>query len=417
MKFKFPDVGEGIHEGEIIEWLVKEGDSVEEDQNIVKVETDKAVVELPSPATGTIVKIHFKVGSTVKVGEVLVEIGAPGAKVKKTPKKGQSVVGELEEAPEEKKDVSNKMVVTFKDGKVVPKTIHKGKSLSGKTSKVKAMPSVRKYAKEKDIDLSKVQGSGKDGAILMRDLSGTSEKAPVKVSEKYDMYGYVDRVQLKGLRKKISENMAEQAKIPMVAHMDEADITSLWNIRQKEKKKLKDVKLTLLPFITKAVVEALKENPLLNSTLADTEIIQKKYYNIGIAVATEDGLMVPVVKAADKKSIVQIAREMVGLAERARKRTIDIQDLKGGSFTITNVGSIGGLFANPILNLGEAAILALGRAYDKPKVIRGRLKVRKVLPLSLTFDHRILDGAHAAIFVNKVKEYLEDPDRLLLDLH
>ena len=256
----------------------------------------------------------------------------------------------------------------------------------------------------------------------MEDITGVVKEAraemqpKITIAKKYDMWGYVDHVPLKGMRKAIKEHMEQQALIPMVTHMDEADVTVLAGIREKEKHKVKDIKVTFLPFVLKAVIGGLKEYPVLNASLGEGEIIIKKYYNIGIAVATEDGLIVPVVKGADKKSMLDIAKEIHDLAEQARKRTIDLQDVKGGTFSITNVGSIGGIFSTPIINGDEAAILALGKIYEKPIVVNGTVKVQKILPLSLTFDHRILDGAVAALFVNKVKEYLEDPDRLLLEL-
>src|SRR3989344_4096543 len=407
MQFKFPDVGEGITEGEIVEWLVKEGDIVKEDQTIVKVETDKAVVDLPSPASGVVLKIFKKEGETVKVNEALVEIGESKGKRKEEPtvKRSVSVVGELEEAVEEKP---------------LPLEVRKKEKVSGR--EVKAMPSVRKVAQEKGIDLSKIKGTGKLGQVRMEDITGVVKEAraemqpKITITKKYDMWGYVDHVPLKGMRKAIKEHMERQALIPMVTHMDEADVTVLAGIRDKENKKVKDIKVTFLPFILKAVIGGLKEYPVLNASLGDGEIILKKYYNIGIAVSTDDGLIVPVVKGADKKSMLYIAKEISDLAERARKRTIDLQDVKGSTFSITNVGSIGGIFATPIIHGDEAAILALGKICEKPIVVNGTIKVRKILPLSLTFDHRILDGAVAALFVNKVKEYLEDPDRLLLEL-
>ena len=407
MQFKFPDVGEGITEGEIVEWLVNEGDIVKEDQTIVKVETDKAVVDLPSPASGVVLKIFKKEGETVKVNEALVEIGESKGKRKEEPtvKRSVSVVGELEEAVEEKP---------------LPLEVRKKEKVSGR--EVKAMPSVRKVAQEKWIDLSKIKGTGKLGQVRMEDITGVVKEAraemqpKITITKKYDMWGYVDHVPLKGMRKAIKEHMERQALIPMVTHMDEADVTVLAGIRDKENKKVKDIKVTFLPFILKAVIGGLKEYPVLNASLGDGEIILKKYYNIGIAVSTDDGLIVPVVKGADKKSMLYIAKEISDLAERARKRTIDLQDVKGSTFSITNVGSIGGIFATPIIHGDEAAILALGKICEKPIVVNGTIKVRKILPLSLTFDHRILDGAVAALFVNKVKEYLEDPDRLLLEL-
>lgn len=405
MQFKFPDVGEGITEGEIVEWLVKEGDVVKEDQTIVKMETDKAVVDLPSPASGVVLKIYKKEGQTVKVGEALVEIGEKGGRKELVEKqrKSVSVVGELEEATEEKP---------------LPREARPQKSVAGK---VNALPAVRKLAKEKGIDISTIKGTGKQGIVRIEDIRGMKGEAKAEapkiiIAKKYDMWGYIDHVPLKGMRKAIKEHMERQASIPMVTHMDEVDVTALWNVREKEKKKVKDIKLTFLPFIIKAVIAGLKEYPLLNASLAEGEIIVKKYYNMGIAVATDDGLIVPVIKGAEKKTILQIAKEIEEVADRAKKRTIDLQDLKGSTFSITNVGSIGGLFATPIINGDEAAILALGRIYEKPVVVNGAVKVRKILPLSLTFDHRILDGAVTALFTNKVKEYLEDPERLLLEM-
>lgn len=402
-QFKFPDVGEGIHEGHIVSWLVKEGDTVKEDQTLVKVETDKAVVELPSPVAGKILKIYTQAGSVVKVGEVLVDIGneaeKPMKEIPKTPlKKGQSVVGELEEATEIK---------------AAPKE-SKTKSLS---KEIKALPSVRKMAKDRNIDLSTIQGSGKQGEIIESDL----KKEPlvqkqIQITKKYDMFGYVDRIPLQGLRAQIKINMEKQAAIPIVTHMDEIDVSKLWAIREKEKAKVKEIKLTFLPYIIKAVIGSLKENKLLNASLEQDAIVIKKYYNIGVAVATEEGLIVPVVKGADKKSLLDIAKEIQKLSNQAKERTLDLMDLKGSTFTITNIGSVGGLYATPILNIGEAAILALGKIYEKPLVVKGKIQVRKVLPVSVAFDHRICDGAHAALFTNKLKSYLEDPDSLMLEL-
>src|SRR3989338_383651 len=404
-QFKFPDVGEGIHEGHIVSWLVKEEDLVKEDQVLVKVETDKAVVELPSPAAGKILKIYFKAGDIVKVGQVLVDIGSEGEKIKPQkeipkvlPKKGQSVVGELEEATEEISAPKEK----------------KSKAVS---KQIKALPKVRKLAKEMNIDLSTIQGSGKQGEIVESDLKKEpSIQKQIQVTKKYDMYGYVDRIPLQGLRAQIKINMEKQAAIPIVTHMDEIDVTVLGNIREKEKKKYKDIKLTFLPYIIKAVIGSLKENKLLNASLEQDAIVLIKYYNIGIAVATEEGLIVPVVKGAEKKSLLDIAKEIQKLSEQARQRTLDLMDLKGSTFTITNIGSIGGIYATPLLNMGEAAILALGKIYEKPLVINGKIQIRRVLPVSIAFDHRICDGAHAALFTNKMKEYLEDPDQLMLEL-
>ena len=417
-EFKFPDVGEGIAEGEIVKWLVKEGDKVKADQEIVQIETDKAVVDIPSPKAGVILKIHFKEGQTIKVGQTLITLGGkteeaktpakPVVKPAKAEKKGGAVVGELEEAKDE--------------GLVFHTAPMKGEA---QTQKAIASPAVRKLAADLKVDLSKLEGSGESGRILKKDLEKAG-KAPelvpqqkIKVQRKYDMYGYVERVPLKGIRKTIADNMIRSlSETAQVTSMDDIDISKLWRIRNREKKVLEKqgVKLTFLPFIIKAVIAAIKEHPIINSSIEGDEIIIKKYYNIGIAVETDLGLVVPVVKIADSKNMLQIAKEVKGLAEKAKNRTIDLMDLQGSSFTITNYGSIGGTYGTPIINPGEAAILGLGRIFDRVVSVNGKLKNIKVLPVSLTFDHKILDGAEAGRFMQKMKMFLEDPDHLLLEL-
>jgi len=422
--FKFPDVGEGISEGEVVKWRVKEGDSVKQDQVLVEVETDKAVVEIPSPREGKILKIHHKEGDTVKVGEVLVSIGEKGEKApekaekpEKEEKKKESfgVVGEIPEEIEETKGLE----------KMTAKT--NGKKLSPGRVEALALPAVRRLARELGVGLEEVQGSGSRGRITEEDVRGAAkapagkkEMAKAKVTKKYDMWGYVDRIPVKGIRKATARRMSEAvSSAALVTHMDECDVTRLWEIREKEKGKAKvaGVHLTFMPFILKAAVQALKKHPYLNSSMdkETEEVVLKKYYNIGIAVDLEGGLVVPVVKGVDQKSILQLGKEIQELAEKARKRKIDLADLKGGTFTITNVGVLGGVFATPIPNHPEAAILATGRIQEKPLILEGRIQARRVLPISLTFDHRILDGAEAARFTNTLKKYLEDPEFLLME--
>ena len=413
-EFKFPDVGEGITEGEIVKWLVKEGDTVKADQNIVQVETDKAVVDLPAPVGGKILKINFKEGDTVKVGEVLVVIGGEGDKVEASPKKIEKKEPIEKDVELEEKPHSEPM---------------KGMAM---TEKVQAAPAVRKLARDMKVDLSKVKGSGPDGIILQKDLGKTEgtqsvEAAPqqtITVKKKYDEYGYIEHVPLKGIRKTIAKNMIKsQTEAAQVTAMEDIDVTKLWTLRNKEKRhfELEGIKLTFLPFVIKACVAAMKENPILNSSIQGEEIIIKKYFNIGVAVETEVGLMVPVVKIAEKKSIAKIAKEIQELAEKARTRKIDIMDLQGSTFTITNYGSVGGNYGTPIINPGEAAILGLGRIFDRVVFDEKtkRIKNIKILPVSLTFDHRILDGAQSARFLESLKMFLEDPDHLMnaFELH
>lgn len=352
-EFKFPDVGEGITEGEIVKWRVRVGERIKQDHVLVEVETDKAVVQIPSPVSGKVLKINSKDGDTVKVGEILVVIDSK----EKTERKSTTVIGELKES-----------------GYVLPAP----KEYFQKTKANNPAP--------------KTQDS----------ISNTM------VKKKYDMWGYIDHIPLKGIRKTIAKNMVDIRRTASVTHMDMLDATSLVEIVEKEKNK---VHITFLPFIMKCCVKALQEHPFVNSTFDEEneEIILKKYYNIGAAVDTEDGLVVPVAKGADKKSVLELAKEIHDLAEKTRARKIDLMDLRGGTFTITNVGSLGGIFATPVINYPEAAILATGKIHQRPVVEEGKIVVKWVLPISLTFDHRIFDGAEAARFVNTLKKYIENP--------
>ena len=400
-EFKFPDVGEGIHEGELVKWLVNEGDFIKEDQAIAKIETDKAIVEIPSPKSGKILKLNFKEGDTIKVGETLVTIGEEGERVSKTSeRKTTSVVGELEESEQ-------RLVIPKKEKREI-------------STGVLATPAVRTLAKELNVGINSVRGTGDGGRITEEDVknsTGKEIKKEVKVVRKYNIYGYVERIPLKGVRKAVAKKMVESVMSAVhVVHIDEADVTELSILREKEKiiASQKGVKLTFMPYIIKAVIDSLKQHPYLNSTLEGEEIVLKKYYNIGIAVDTEDGLIVPVIKIADSKSLYDLAKEVENLAELARERKLDLGDMQGGTFTITNIGSIRGLYATPIINYPEAAILGLGRIYEKPVAIGGKVQLRNVLPLSLSFDHRILDGAEAAKFIDLVIKHLENPDMLMV---
>jgi pyruvate dehydrogenase E2 component (dihydrolipoamide acetyltransferase) len=414
-EFKFPDIGEGLTEGEIVRWLVKEGDEIKEGQPLVEVETDKALAEIPSPKTGVILKILAKEKEIVKVGQVLVIIGEKGEALAAPPPKPKSVgvVGELEEAPEEA-PAQEVRAEAIKRALVSPHAL--------------ATPAVRALAKEMGVEIEKVKGTGPEGRVLEKDVRQAMEakgkpaeevKKPTKV-RKYDLYGYVDRIALRGVRRSIAKAMVKSKyTAPHVTTMDEADVTDLWKIRDKEKKvaEQKGIKLTILPFIIKAVIAGLVEHPYLNATLDDEneEIILKKYYNIGVATDTPEGLMVPVVKNAKDKSILQLAEELTQLAEKARNRTIDLADLKGGTFTITNYGALGGIYGTPIINHPEVAILGTGKIKDTAVVRDGRIEIRKILFLALSFDHRVVDGAEAARFLNTVIARLEDPDLILLE--
>ena len=386
--FVLPDLGEGITEGEIRKWLVKKGDAIEEHQTVLEIETDKAVVEVPSPKKGKVLKINKEEGDIAKVGEVLMTIAEAGeAEEEKTKPeerpKSVSVVGVLPEEEEEE---------------------------------VLATPAVRALAKELGVKLESIKGSGPGGSITKEDVKETSEKT--KKTE--DQYGAMERVQLKGLRRTIAKNLiAAQKTTASVTGMDEADITELWNLREKEKKPIQErgMHLTFMPFFIKAVYHALLEHPLLNASIDDEreDIIIKKYYNFGIAVDTPEGLMVPVVKDVGKKTILELAIEIQSLGQKARERKIKLEEIKGSTFTITNYGHFGGWFATPIINYPDVAILGTGKISEKPWVKDNKIVIRKILPLSLTFDHRVTDGVDASKFLSKVIQYLEDPALLFIE--
>jgi len=407
-EFKFPDVGEGITEGTIVKWKVKENDDVKADQILAEVETDKAVVEIPSPRKGTILKLYHNEGDVINVGEVLAVIGKKGEKI---PERAEhytgSVVGFLPEAKEEEK-------------KPAQKKMHA--SISGE-EKVMAAPIVRKFAKMLGVDLTAVKGTGPDGRITEQDVKDAAQvkkpepvrKGP-KVTKKYDLFGYVKRVPLKGIRKITAEKMTEAVRnAALVTHHDHVDVTELANVRKNEKEKAakKGTHLTYLPFIIKATIKALKKHPFVASSVEGDEIIVKKYYNIGVAIDTEEGLIVPVIKGADQKKLYALADDVNNFVEKSKSRKIDLMDLKGGVFTITNIGVIGSTYFTPIVNYPETCILGTGRIEYKPSVIDGKVEIRQVMPISFTYDHRVLDGAEAARFMNDLKDLLEKPGFLV----
>jgi len=406
-EFRFPDLGEGIAEGEVKKWLVKVGDVVSKDQSLAEVETDKAVVEIPSPVAGKVLRLDHKEGELVKVGEVLAVIGEEGEAAEGGPSPPPAV---MEERPPSLSVVgelpTEEVVVTSATQKRSPRD-------------VKAMPAVRKAAQDKGVDIASVKATGPSGQVLESDLGARS--APRTVP-KFDIYGYVDRVPIRGIRRTTAKRMLEsQARTAAVTSMEQADVTRLVGMRERLKgpmKEQKGVNLTYMPFIVTAIVRALKLHPLLNSMIDDEreELIIKKYYNIGVAVAIDDGLMVPVIKAADQKSLWELAEEIALLAKSAQERKIDLADLKGGTFSITNYGVFGGTYGTPIINYPETAILGIGRIMDAALVVDGAVKVRKVLPLSLTFDHRAYDGAVAAKFLRDLVRLLENPEELLLNM-
>jgi pyruvate dehydrogenase E2 component (dihydrolipoamide acetyltransferase) len=402
-EFKFPDLGEGITEAEVRKWLVKEGDPVEEHQSIVEVETDKAVVEVPSPRKGTVLRIMKQEGSVVGVGEILLSIATEGEPAAARTA-SVSVVGVLPDADDE------------------PAVEVRHEAVAGPAAQrrpaetVLATPAVRALAREKGIRLESIHGSGPRGSITREDLLAAGEAG----GKAADGYGTVERLPFRGVRKTIARNLLKAHQLTAcVTGMEEVDVTELWSMRLREAKELQQrgIHLTYFPFIIKAVQHALIEHPMLNASLdeAGEAIILKKYYNFGFAVDTPEGLIVPVLRNVEKKSILELAGELQTLAERARQRTVTLQELKGSSFTISNYGQFGGSFATPIINYPDVAILGCGRIADRLWVVAGEIAVRKILPLSLTFDHRVTDGGDATRFLSKVARYLEDPALLFFE--
>jgi pyruvate dehydrogenase E2 component (dihydrolipoamide acetyltransferase) len=393
-----PDIGEGVSEGEIVKWLVKEGDYVKMFQPIVEVLTVKVKVEIPSPYNGKIVKILAKEKEVVRVGKPIALIET------------EEVIPETKPKEEAKPKEELRQVE-------IPKEVAEEKK------EILATPAVRRLARELGVDLSKVKGTGPGGRILEEDVRRYAEemkKHEVKpVEVKAEKVALEERIPITGVRRMIAEKLSKTVKTAvLVTHMDECDVTELVKIREelKQEAEKRGVKLTFLPFIIKAVIKALQTYPLFNASVDEekNELVIKKYYNIGIATATDQGLIVPVIKEADKKGLFELAKEIEELTEKARKGTLKIEEVIGSTFSITNVGPIGGVFATPILNNPDVAILGIGKIKKRPWVVENRIEIRDVLTLFLSFDHRVIDGAQAAQFMNEVMKYLEKPYLLLI---
>jgi pyruvate/2-oxoglutarate dehydrogenase complex dihydrolipoamide acyltransferase (E2) component len=395
--FKLPDLGEGMTEAEIDRWLVKEGDVVAEDDPLVELITDKATAEIPSPYAGTVTKIHAEPGAVVAVGSVLISISDGGSSGADTP----SVA--VLEAPGVPPGASAKAP----PGAPAPSSSGNG---------VKAMPPVRKLAGSLGVDLADVQGTGPSGQITRADvekLAGgePSSAPPIGVGGRREPF--------RGVRRKIAERMSEAHRIiPPVTHVEECDVTELDATRTLASERNPELpRLTFLPFIVKAVVQGLKDHPAMNASLDEEagEIVFHDRYNIGVAVDTPAGLVVPVVKDADKKRLRDVAAEIDRLAKGAREGTLTADELKGGTFTVTSPGPFGGLMATPLVLHPQSAILGVHRASEKPVVRDGQIVVRKMMNLSVTFDHRILDGMTAAKFALDLVKLLEHPMVLAIE--
>lgn len=429
--FNFPDIGEGLEEGTILEWYVTKGQQIKAGQPLVNMETDKIVTDIPSPKAGTLVAIYGSVGETIHVGSPLVEIEIEGifgadavaeVKEKETVKnesveeeEAAGVVGTMELAGK------NAYLAASDEGSSKPKTEEKH------MVKVLATPLARAMAREMNIDINTIIGSGPSGRVTKEDIENFNplkrSQFHIQQTELLDHAFPLDAVTyepLSQIRKAIAKNMLNSKQ--NTAHMtlfEEVEISELITVREKLKKPFaeKNTKLTYLSFIVKATVLTLKKYRQLNSQidLENDRMIYKNRFNIGIAVDTPEGLVVPVIKDADKLSILQIAQRITELSDKARDRKLSLDDMKDGTFTLTNYGSIGGIYATPVINYPQAGILGIGRIVKKPVVKEDQITVGNVLPLSLSVDHRIVDGGEASRFMNQIMEYLSDPVLMIVD--
>jgi pyruvate dehydrogenase E2 component (dihydrolipoamide acetyltransferase)/2-oxoisovalerate dehydrogenase E2 component (dihydrolipoyl transacylase) len=420
MEFKLPELGEGVYEAELVAWLVKPGDTVKRGQNLIEVMTDKATMEVPSPFAGTIGSLYAEPGQTIKVGDAVLAYTAAG----KAKEAAVAVAAPVAAAR------ADKPAVPEAAEPAVPRA-HRGGNgnaaavASERGLPIKAAPSVRYMARKLGIDLGRIRGTGPEGRILIDDLAGQmpkagreAEAAPAEPRPDYGKPGA--RIKLTGLRRKVAEHMVVATKtIPHYTYVDECEVTDLIRLREQLKEPFakQGVKLTYLAFFVKAVVAALKEVPMVNSTLDESanEIVLHKRYNIGIAVAAPGGLIVPVIHDADKKSLIDIARDIERLSNDARSGHAKLEDLRGGTFTITSIGGIGGLMATPVINHPEVGILGLGKVIKRPVYdSAGNVRPADLIYLSLSLDHRVVDGAVGAAFANVIIRQLQNPAALLL---
>ncbi len=457
---ELPEIGEGVNEGELVSWLVQSGDSIEVDQPIAELMTDKATVEVPSPVAGTVKDLKFSEGDTIEVGQALITVeegaGSSDSKEKEDSdsekKEAKSSSDEKEKKEENDKDQkeesSSKSSQNGSSEQSQPSQGTTQPAASGGTSggmqkidpppadvHVLATPSTRRLARESNIDINQVKGTGLAGRVTRDDVmdakgSGAVAAGAATTKEQSGQMwtppqnfttGGEERVPLKGIRKKIAENM-QMAKrvVPHFTLMDEANVTSLIELRTELKPVAEKmgVKITYMPFVMKALMATVREFPKFNAMIDDAaqEIVYKKYFNVGFAADTPNGLFVPVIKNADQKTIYQLSQEIVDLAKRARDGKLALEEMKGATFTITNIGSVGGTYATPIINHPEVAIFGMYKIQERPIINDGELDVASFMNFTVTCDHRLIDGAEAARFLSAFIARIESPGRLMMDM-
>lgn len=411
--FELPEVGEGVIEGELVKWLVSVGDSVQEDQPICELMTDKATIEISSPKDGTVHKLYCDVGDIIEVHTPLIEIDIDGT----APPQAKTPPKEIAPPPKPKVEVP---AVSKAPSQPVA-------TLAPSTGKVLASPAVRAMANAEGVNLSTIHGTGKGGRITRSDVASALENTPAPTPirppaiQSAPLQGKDEEIKIIGLRRKIAEKMVESVqRAPHFTYVDEVDATELVALRKSLKSlaEEKGVKLTYLPFIMKALAIVFSDFPTINANMNEEafSLILRSSVNIGIATDTPQGLFVPVIKDVQSKNILELAYEINDITTRTRENRVQLHELQGGTFTITSVGNIGGRFATPIINHPEVAILGVNQIHDRPMVINGEIVARKMMYLSPSFDHRVIDGAVAARFVSALKLILEHPQRLLLEL-
>ncbi|MEZ6096600.1 MAG: 2-oxo acid dehydrogenase subunit E2 [Pirellulaceae bacterium] len=456
IEIKVPVLGEGVESGDVLDVFVSEGDVISKDDGIVELETDKATVTVPAEQGGKVVSVNVKAGDTVSVGQILVTLEGEGAGGSVAPAKPAPAEAKAEPAkPAPSASAPTNLTPTPAPEPAKPANVQPAPApvtvsapaptLSTATADlamIPAGPSMRRFAREVGVDLRGVSGTGTHGRITRDDILsvvrsgnvrsavGATASAPATSSAAIpavapdatsDAYGSIRVEKMSKIRATIAQKMHESwSTVPRVTNFDDADVTDLEQIRQNNKKdyEARGIKLTTMPFLVKAVAMSLKAHPAINATIDmnNRQIVYKDYVNVGIAVDTDRGLVVPSLRNADKLAIPDIARNLHEVATNVRDGKFGVDDLRGGTFTISNLGAIGGTYSTPIINVPETAILLVGRSRKMPVVVGDQVVVRLMMPLSLSYDHRLIDGATAARFLNDVIGYLEAPSRLLLAL-
>jgi pyruvate dehydrogenase E2 component (dihydrolipoamide acetyltransferase) len=438
-EFRLPEVGENVETGQVVKILVTEGDTIEAGQSVLELETDKAVVEVDASMSGTIKEIHVTEGQEIKVGELILTIESVGGEGAPKPKQdeitAEKIVKEREDAVKEIEPVEQE-----RDGREAMPQRETGETPAADEQPeaprviAPAAPSVRRLARELGVDIYQVTGSGPGGRISAEDIKdhvrqinqGVNRAGPTPLESSalplpdFSKWGDVKREPMTSIRRTTARRLSQAwASIPHVTHFDQADITELEELRKRFASRAGDAggKLTVTAILLKVVASALKVYPQLNASLDMTnqEIVYKKYYHIGVAVDTEHGLLVPVIRDVDRKNIIELSVELTKLSEKARSRKVGLQDLEGGTFTVTNLGGIGGTNFAPIINPPEVAILGISRARMQPIFNDGEFEPRLIMPLSLSYDHRLIDGADAARFTRWVVQAIEQPFLLSLE--